>query len=375
MRFQTDAASEAQYLTDAIYEAGLDPARWSTTLVELADFFGAAGADIYIGDGGHYDIAGFCGISDDLIQQYLSHYHADNLFVDAIIAAPQGAVLRNIDCVDEQTIRRSPYFQDFLYKNGFGLGTAVSLLSDGQARGFAGFHYRRDADAFSAQNLERIRLLTPHLHRAARLTLRLRRTFSREALLEDALDQLAAGVIALDTRGRVLHMNYVAEDLINRHPGVAVQRGHLQASRSAEQARLNAAIDAVLASDFGLKRYQSSVKIDAVDTHPVLTLLVAPVSRLRRAESSLGALVVVSDGRLPQAERVGAALRAIYRLTPAEADLALHLADGLTVGEYADLRSLSIETVRTMTKRILAKTSTRRQAQLVQLITQRFGLT
>lgn len=61
-------------------------------------------------------------------------------------------------------------------------------------------------------------------------------------------------------------------------------------------------------------------------------------------------------------------LRSRYRLTPAEAALAVAVAEGTALRTYAEQRILSIHTVRYQMKQILAKTDCRTQADLVRLI-------
>jgi len=62
----------------------------------------------------------------------------------------------------------------------------------------------------------------------------------------------------------------------------------------------------------------------------------------------------------------------LFDLTPAEARLAREVAVGASMETAAATLGLSIETVRTYLKRVMAKTGTRRQAELAVLLS---GLT
>jgi len=55
-------------------------------------------------------------------------------------------------------------------------------------------------------------------------------------------------------------------------------------------------------------------------------------------------------------------------LTPTEAELAAALAEGRTLAEFAEARGCSEQTGRTHLKRILEKTGTSRQADLVRVL-------
>jgi DNA-binding CsgD family transcriptional regulator len=61
-------------------------------------------------------------------------------------------------------------------------------------------------------------------------------------------------------------------------------------------------------------------------------------------------------------------LRALYRLTPTESRLADLLLEGFDVREIADRMRITLETGRFHLKRVLAKTGTRRQVELIRLM-------
>jgi DNA-binding CsgD family transcriptional regulator len=61
-------------------------------------------------------------------------------------------------------------------------------------------------------------------------------------------------------------------------------------------------------------------------------------------------------------------LREAFGFTPAEAALALDLADGLAAADCATLRGVSVHTVRSQLRSLFGKTGTSRQAELVTLI-------
>jgi len=97
-------------------------------------------------------------------------------------------------------------------------------------------------------------------------------------------------------------------------------------------------------------------------------LPVAPSHRVRgEVAPRARAIVVVHD---PEAEvRLRPELIArIHGLTPTEAALAAAIASGRTAAEIAAERGSSEHTVRTHLKRILDKTGTTRQADLVRLL-------
>ena len=63
-----------------------------------------------------------------------------------------------------------------------------------------------------------------------------------------------------------------------------------------------------------------------------------------------------------------ASLRSRFYLTPAEAQIALSIADAETLAAVAEVRGVSVSTARTQLKSVFVKTGTHRQAELVVLL-------
>ena len=81
-------------------------------------------------------------------------------------------------------------------------------------------------------------------------------------------------------------------------------------------------------------------------------------------------VLVVVRGPRGAAARRAAILSAAYGLTPAEAEIALQLADGKPPDVIATGRGVAVGTVRAQTKTILAKIGVRRQLELAARLNQ-----
>jgi DNA-binding CsgD family transcriptional regulator len=67
-------------------------------------------------------------------------------------------------------------------------------------------------------------------------------------------------------------------------------------------------------------------------------------------------------------------LRGLYKLTPAEARLAMAIGSGTSLKAYAEQNELSIHYVRWLLKQVEAKTETRRLADLIRLLASQANL-
>jgi DNA-binding CsgD family transcriptional regulator len=84
-------------------------------------------------------------------------------------------------------------------------------------------------------------------------------------------------------------------------------------------------------------------------------------------ERQATALIQFSDPSAIPRHR-GAILRVLYGLTPTESRLADLLLHGLDVRQTAERMKITVETARFNLKRVQAKTSTRRQTELMRLM-------
>lgn len=98
-----------------------------------------------------------------------------------------------------------------------------------------------------------------------------------------------------------------------------------------------------------------------------LHLCVLPIKKqLAGRSSSLSALIFISD-TAPTSSR-SSLIKHLYGVTSAEARVADLLLQGLDIREISEKLRITLETTRFQMKRLLVKTGTRRQAELLRLL-------
>jgi DNA-binding CsgD family transcriptional regulator len=178
--------------------------------------------------------------------------------------------------------------------------------------------------------------------------------------LTSLLDHLRMGVILLDDHGHVSYANRSAAELLGVEPGL---------SESGGSDRRDARTEALYRTVQGGGEEGGGVHRHPGDGRPLQVL----ESRLdwpndlsltgRRFRSAL----FIGD---PE-QRTGDPfdnLGRLHGLTPAESRLAWLLVGDLSLAEAAAQLGITMSTARTVLKRVLAKTGTRRQASLVRLL-------
>jgi DNA-binding CsgD family transcriptional regulator len=225
-----------------------------------------------------------------------------------------------------------------------------------------------EAGPYGDPEREALESMLPHLRRVLEIqaTVDNLRTQCRATM--STFDHLPIGVVLLDRQRRVMVMNRQAREIIKQNGGTAdIIRSALRHSRGPQL--LDAANGKEGRFSGGLvERTAEASWYCALSRRP----LIAIMRRLDTDGAEVGAhepaaALFLSDPE-DEAHIDDAMVRRLYGLTPAEARLAVLLAQGHHLDEVGEILKISIHTARTHLKRILGKTHTARQSDLVRLL-------
>jgi DNA-binding CsgD family transcriptional regulator len=256
-------------------------------------------------------------------------------------------------------IARHPVIQKLFEPYGLRAGPALGIMLGREGEGIGGMLMVLPCTEDwtpSAEDRALLAGLAPFLPRAALLHDRI----AGANALTSLLDHLRMGVILLDDLGHVSYANRSAAELLGVEPGLSESSGGDR--RDARTEALFRTVRSKGADDGGVHRHPG-------DGRPIQVL----ESRLdwpndlsltgRRFRTAL----FIGDPK----ERTGDPfenLGRLYELTPAESRLAWLLVGDFSLAEAAVQLGITQSTARTVLKRVLAKTGTRRQASLVRLL-------
>jgi DNA-binding CsgD family transcriptional regulator len=256
-------------------------------------------------------------------------------------------------------LRRDPLIERLLAPTGLlpgpGLGIVVDRSGD-RASGALLVLPRREGWKPTPTDRQLLETLAPFLAQATRHQAR----FFDAGAVTSILDRLALGVALIDERGRVSYLNRSAAEMLSVEPGLS------DPGESAEpDARTGALYRTVRpADDAGGSQYRHP--IDGRPLHVLSTRLEWPAWQGHPARRFARALFI-GDLKQGSGDPFGN-LGRLYGLTESEAQLAALLVGDFTVMQAAEHLGITESTARTVLKRILAKTGTRRQASLVRLL-------
>jgi DNA-binding CsgD family transcriptional regulator len=195
--------------------------------------------------------------------------------------------------------------------------------------------------------------------------------------LRRTLDVLPIPLALVDGSLKVLCANARAEALLGPQQELSVRHSRLYARRPQESAALEAAARMALhmaepptAHAPPTAALPPFVQIAREEKRPLgVTLMpIRPRHRLRAQGHPQARVLVVFHDPEAVARLDDGLVATVHGLTPTEALLAVAIAEGKSLAEFAAARGCSEQTARTHLKRILDKTQARRQADLVRIL-------
>ena len=178
-------------------------------------------------------------------------------------------------------------------------------------------------------------------------------------MLAHLVDRMQCGVIVASVHAEPLFVNAYARQLVEDGRGLRIRSDRLEAATSRDTRTLHAALEVCARKDSS-----SPISFEVCRTGDIAPLFVQVAAQPIGRAASEAATIVVTDPELPVAVNE-ASLRRLFGLTRAESALVTCLLQGKSVEQAADLLFVSIHTVRTHLKRVLLKTATGRQSELL----------
>lgn len=355
---------DIQKLVDHIYDSLVDDQLLARLPEKIAKVMQTRSAlfQVWERDGRVRSIQTNGYFSDEMLYHYVEQGFsrldswADALFhPDRLDKGP----VRGSDFLPTDKFRDTAFYNDFFRRfgddTGQCLGGGYSFTGDG-ILGISVHRAHGDAE-FEEHRVAQMREVAGHLARMLRMRDRLKATERRTHALEATLDSFEGAIVLLDSSGKVEFANASALDLAKGRGSLQIVGGRiLLADHQADQ-RLQAAISS---------RHRVGGNGDSFICHGDMAqprrVHVMPCQR----GAFSGCMVVIECGEvsLNAARR----LQLLYGLSPAEARVALGIADGQSASELAESLSVSPATVRTQLRHVFEKTQISKATQLSRLI-------
>jgi DNA-binding CsgD family transcriptional regulator len=290
--------------------------------------------------------------------------------LDPFVDLPPGKVVTLREFMPHEELINTEYYQQYMKPVGVFHNMGADMESPEGLK--ARLRITRPAGAidFGEKEKSLCQLLLPHLQQSIVLHSQLKRTESERELYAGAIDQLAMGTVILDDQANVLRTNKAAENLLANHAGLRVKADQLLVGDRSENKAFRGLVNQVLqAHQRSEPSFVKAFSIGQPEAANSLGMLLRPLPLVASSggKSNPSIAVFISD---PTQRRVVPTdiLEELFGFTPAEAALALLLANGLTLDEASDELGVSRNTAKSHLSAVFSKTGLTRQTKLIQLI-------
>jgi len=371
--FDSVGLSLAQFseLLAAIYQGALEPVPWKGALDLLRVYLRANYVTLMLRppsperEALMVNAAGGGPITREA--EYNKYYYALDPFIDL----PPDRVFVADELAGEGRWRDSEFYKQFLKPLDILYAIGADIVTDD------GIHCRFRASRphrerpFSPADKALCEAVLPHLKRAVILHSQINLIDSERRLYAGTVDRMRVGTVILDQGGMLMKSNAVADAMLREGDGLIVAGGALRAQNPFENRELQRLIRQAMSGpgDGANPGVAEAISISRRNGRSRIGVVVRPIPHDQWSEGNRRpsvALLIRDPERRAEASRE--TVRRLFDLTPAEASLALALADGLTLDEAAERLSIRKNTARAHLRSIFSKIGVSRQTTLVRVL-------
>jgi DNA-binding CsgD family transcriptional regulator len=347
-------------LTDAFVAAALDPGQWGAAMDIASDATGSFGATLLSLRRVTSDLQMSASVGE-VVEDYIGKgWIQRDERIQSIPTILRRGVSSEFDFTTSDDMARSPYYQDFLGRHRLKWFAGVKMGEDEDAWGLC-LQRTITQGPFSPDELRRLAELSRRLAGATALANAFGRARVESALA--AFDVSRTAVVAIDRLGEVLRLNRSAERLLG--PDLQVAKKRLVSSNRDATAALDRALHALIWT-IG-EAFHAPVVLPRRIGRPMIAYPCrAPAEALIGLSACVGFVVLIDpDARFAPDEK---ALVSAFKLTPAEARLAVRFLARESLEAAAEDLGISIDTARNQLKGVYQKTGVRRHSEIIALL-------
>lgn len=357
-------------LLELIYAGALEPIPCSAAMMQLRGWLKANGSVLILRPARAHAVAVVIrdrGRGPKLSSSLYTHFPIFSL--DPFVGLPADRAVTLDEIIDAEKWLSGEFFKQYVEPR------QVRYILGADIHGEDGREFRLrftrppDSADFSATDKALVQALVPHFRRALNLHSRLGQMETEMKLYANVMTSMLVGTVILDEAGLVLRSNSIAQAILAEKDGLAVSQGTLTARYRNEDRELQRLIRQTLETPLGQPAVAEALSLTRPSGRASLSLLLRPIPLSESADgpNRPSAAVFIRDPERklqPSFELV----QRLFHFTPAEAKLALLLADGLTLNEAADQMTIRKNTARAHLRSIFSKTGVKRQITLVRLL-------
>jgi DNA-binding CsgD family transcriptional regulator/PAS domain-containing protein len=349
-----------------IYDTAVAPERWPELLQRLGRDFRCHFAGMVASNADRSVFDGMAvGVDREVHQAFLRRHHQNSALRLAAPPKLTGEVIDSEAIMPRAAFERTEIYQDFFRPHDMGIGLRLTLW-----QGEAGAHTMSlvrswKAGSFDGSEHFLANHLMPHLQRAAAVARHMRAADLLTRSAHAVLDAVQQPVLLLGRDGQLIHANASAEALLRAADGLTVLRCLLKGAAPAA----TRALEALVAAAAARPGIGGTIRLQRPSGRAPLVVMAMPMRGLDdfALEAHPAVLVCISDPT-QRPEIDPRLLMELFGLTPAEATLAQQLLAGHELKTIAGTNRRNVSAVRSVLTRLMAKTETSAQSELVRML-------
>jgi DNA-binding CsgD family transcriptional regulator/PAS domain-containing protein len=353
-------------LLESLYAATLDEAQWQIFLQRLCTLTGSVVALVVDNNStrGIQVLAANAKVPEDIDAGYQASYRYTDPIRQAYLRKPRLGVIEGEELIAHEELVETEVFKTLAAPRGLIHVTLLAISLSTRSQELISLWRGPGSRWLTPEHKELLEMLIPHLQTVFRIRRTLGMAEERADNAEAMLDASPAASILLDGAGRLVYMNQAAERLAMASDGFTIVHHRVTPSDPSQRSRFAALVAACNAD---ANAAGGALALSRGPHRRPLQVFVAPLRVAGSEQTAVRALMLATD---PDQGAVfpDSVLRQLYGLTPAETEVVNGILTGFSLEEIAQIRRVSIATVRTQMRNILAKTNTHRQSELVRLI-------
>ena len=359
-------------LIDSIYDAALNPERWTDVLEAVAEFVGGEASGVFSVDLDNRCIKAHHHFGFD--ERYTNLYWETYWEFDPTTALPLFGVEEVVSIANflpYEDFREGRFYREWAKPQGW-VDSATAVL----AKSGTGCTYltvvRGEADGFVDDDVRRrMALLVPHIRRSMLVGKVIDLRQHQASTFADVLDGLSSAMFLVSATGHIVHENDAGCDLLAAGDMLRAKSGQLVArDPKVNQSLREIFLAAAEGGAAGIVGKGIAFPLLSADgEHYIAHVLpLNPGGRIHAGLAFSAAAALFVRKATLEMTSLPEVIGRTYKLTPAELRVLLAIFDVGGVPEVATSLGVADTTIKTHLGRLFEKTGTGRQADLVKLV-------
>lgn len=363
-------------LVSDLYAAASGRVPWATALGNIADFLDLWLVQVLSVDKRNgsllFNAYGGKDVNPEVSLDYVRFYNTIDPRVAPALALSADQWLYSNEHHDKAFVATNPFYQDFLIPNGGGHLAGTKILESEDALYLLAMVGHHGQTAPSAVQTPFLHQLKHHFSEAFRNLAHLREAYAELGVARELLSQFDYPMFLVDEARGLCHRNDLGSAMISKGDVIADQGGYLVFRNKSDDNQLAEAINNLhMQGDLVVPSLQRrAIPMHKADGSPLMAFVsaVAPSQTMGVFGTTQRVLIVLHDPSVNRSRMDPFVLAECFDLTPAEARVAVRIAQGSSAKEIAQETGAALPTVRSHLQRIMEKTGVNRQSDLIRIL-------